>query len=154
METWAFVLLSVTLIGIAIGCGLLTREVWHESIAAVVFFFAITGAAVGAEAWLTYDFIDDRAGAERCDTGQVAGKYVVPAHTTWVLVGKVLVPIYHPDEPRVQFSIPGWNLDYNVGWSWFNGLDAGMEVRLCYRNGYFRKKPRSLTRLTLLTVER
>ncbi len=154
METWVFVFLSVVFLGIAISCGLESRASWRSSLAASVILFTIMLAALGAEAWLSYDFIDDHAGTSTCATGQVTGRYVTSAYTTMVWTGKFAVPVHHPAEPHVQFSIPGWNLDYDVGWSWFNNLDAGMKVRLCYRNGYFRKKPRSLTHLTLLTVER
>ncbi len=154
METWIFVLLFIVLLGTAIVFGLLTRECWRESIIAAAFLFVLALAALGADAWLTYDFIDDHAGTETCADGQVAGRYVTSAYTSLVWTGKFAVPVYHPEEPHVQFSIPSWNLDYNIGWSWFNRLDVGMKVRLCYRNGYFRKKPRSLTHLNLLSVER
>jgi len=68
-------------------------------------------------------------------TSVVEVKQVVPAHTTAILVGKVIVPQYHPESYRLHFKIDGEELSPTVEKKFFDHVRVGDRIEADYGFG-------------------
>ena len=65
----------------------------------------------------------------------VEAKQVVPAHTTTILVGKVIVPQYHPESYRVHFKIDEEEISPTVEKKFFDDINVGDKIEVDYGYG-------------------
>jgi len=65
----------------------------------------------------------------------VEAKQVVPAHTTTILVGTVIVPQYHPESYRLHFKIEGEEVSPTVKKKFFDDIKVGDRIEVDYGFG-------------------
>lgn len=66
---------------------------------------------------------------------EVEMKQVVPAYTTTILVGKVMVPQFHPESYRLHFKIDGEELSPTVEKNFFDNIRVGDKIEVDYGFG-------------------
>jgi hypothetical protein len=65
----------------------------------------------------------------------IEDKMVVPAYTTFVLVGKVMVPQHHPESYQLHFDIDGEVVSPDVDMDFFNRVSIGDKIEVEYGFG-------------------
>lgn len=68
-------------------------------------------------------------------------KSVVPSHTTYMLVGKIMVPQYHSKSWRLGFSIGEHEVSHAVDEGLFEKARVGDRVRVAYGLGRLSHTP-------------
>lgn len=91
---------------------------------------------VGLMVWLVYLLIDS-VGITATNTTitVVESKEVVSAHTTYILVGKVLVPQFQPESYRLHFRIDGTRVSSTVEKDFFDNVSIGDRIEVDYGFG-------------------
>ncbi|HBP00536.1 TPA: hypothetical protein DD617_05125 [Candidatus Uhrbacteria bacterium] len=62
-------------------------------------------------------------------------KQVVPAHTSIILVGKVMIPQSYPESYRLHFKIDGKEVFSPIEKKFFNEVNVGDKVEVDYGFG-------------------
>jgi len=78
----------------------------------------------------------------------VEEKQVVPAHTTYILVGKIFIPQHHPKSYRLHFKIDGKKVSLTVEKKFFDDIKVGDKIEVDYGFGRLRRQP---TKIRLVT---
>lgn len=65
----------------------------------------------------------------------VEAKQVIPAHTTTMLVGKIMVPQFHPESYRLHFKIDGYKISPTVEKKIFDEVNVGERIEVDYGFG-------------------
>jgi hypothetical protein len=81
---------------------------------------------------------------------EVEMKQVVPAYTTTMLVGKVMVPQFHPESYRLHFKIEGENISFTVEKKFFDHIRVGERIEIDYGLGRLSKSHKP-TQIRLVT---
>lgn len=68
-------------------------------------------------------------------TTVVEMKQIVPAYTMTILVGKVIVPQFHPESYRLHFKIDGEELSPTVEKEFFDEVNVGGKIEVDYGFG-------------------
>lgn len=93
-------------------------------------------AAVGLVVLLVVVLVDS-VGITPTKTATVVveTKQVVPAYTTIILMGKIIVPQHHPESYRLHFNIEGEELSSMVEKEFFDGIRVGDRIEVDYGFG-------------------
>ncbi|HSE35515.1 MAG TPA: hypothetical protein VLB83_05335 [Candidatus Paceibacterota bacterium] len=93
-------------------------------------------AAVGLVVLLGFVLVDSVGiTPTKTATTVVEAKQVVPAHTTTILVGKVIVPQHRPESYRLHFKIDGEELSPTVEKKFFDDVRVGDRIEVDYGFG-------------------
>jgi hypothetical protein len=108
-----------------------------EKCTAVLMILMMT-AAMAIVGWTVF-YISDSAGIKSNDTviTVVDNKWTIPAYTSTTLVGKVVVPQYHPESNQLRFYINGTSVAPAVDKKLFDEVRIGDSIKVEYGLGRF-----------------
>jgi hypothetical protein len=80
----------------------------------------------------------------------VEEKQVVPAHTTYIMTGKIFIPQHHPKSYRLHFKIDGEEVSLTVEKKFFDDIKVGDKIEVDYGFGRLSNS-RKPTKIRLVT---
>ena len=96
------------------------------AILVIIFVVILLAVKIGNSIWLTEPEVG---------TGVVVSKEFVPAHTTFILAGKILIPRRVPDAWYVAVAVNGEEAKIAVAHEFFEQVEPGTEVSLLFSYG-------------------